>query len=54
MSEQLATSKFPHQMTVFVPKTPGRARGFFLSIHTRDNTMKLFAQGLHWTLAILT
>ncbi len=32
-------------MTVFVPKTPGRAPGFFLSIHTRDNIMKLFAQG---------
>lgn len=32
-------------MTVFVPKTPGRAPGFFLSIHTGDNIMKLFARG---------
>ncbi len=54
MSEQLGDSKFPYQMTVFVPKTPGRAPGFFLSIHTRDNIMKLFAQGTYWTLAILT
>ncbi len=33
-------------MTVFVPKTPGRAPGFFLiNSYRGDNIMKLFARG---------